>query len=89
LEARLKVYVLESGSSVAFCVAGSKTRTYEDFAVTVFWPVKRKILAPVSFPEFLSSNFRLYWRAELDVRVVVREEVVCAGLWLSVKKLEG
>jgi hypothetical protein len=68
LVARLKVYESDSGSSVAFCVVGSKKRTY-DFLDVVRLPVKVKMSL---LPELLVSwSLRLYALAE-EVRVVWR-----------------
>jgi hypothetical protein len=80
LVARLNVYASDSGSRVAFCDVGSKSKTY-DFLVAARLPVKVNMSL---LPEpLLSSTRRLYLLGEADVRVVVRDSEVCAGLWLS------
>lgn len=77
--ARLNVYEADSGSSVAFCVVGSKKMTY-DFLDVVRLPVNVKMSL---LPELLlSSSFRLYALAE-DESVVWRVWDVCGGLRLS------
>jgi hypothetical protein len=80
LVVRLNVYESESGSRVAFCEAGSKSKTYDFLGATLF-PVKVKI--SLSPELLLSSTLRLYALAEEGVSFVDRDSVVCAGLWLS------
>jgi hypothetical protein len=54
---RLNVYVESSGSRVARCEVGSKSRTYDFFGVD-FWPVNVKI--SLLRPSSLSSSLSVY-----------------------------